>query len=103
MIKVYSTLLKSSVLFSVSQQRCSPHGFASGGIRSRAEKYNRAVIRNNAEKVRQGVKSLGRAFSKARRDPRGGAPGRPPQRAKHPLPTEALEKGEFKNSPVDCF
>ena len=25
------------------------------------------------------------------------------RRGRNPLPTEALEKGEFKNSPVDCF
>ena len=53
--------------------RCSPHGYISGGTHSKAIK------------IRQGIKSLGRAFSKARRDPRGSAPGRSPQAAKHPF------------------
>ena len=33
----------------------------------------------------------------------GAAPLVALRRGRNPLPTEALEKGEFKNSPVDCF
>ena len=71
--------------FSIVTLRCSPHGFASGGIRKKAEKHNRAEIPNKAEKIRQGVQGGSSADLGAGRDPRGGAPGRPPQRTKPPL------------------
>ena len=71
-------------------------------IRNKAEKHNRAEIRNKAIKIRQGVQGGSSADLGAGRV-QGQRPSVALRRGRNTLHTEALEKGEFKNSPVDCF
>ena len=66
------------------------------------ERYLICPLHDKAEKIRQGVKSLGRAFSKARRDPRGGAPWSQPAGCETPF-TSTLGRGELKKQSGGLF